>query len=124
MEIEVGEYIRTKQGYIAKVMSVDTYVELDTLINFKKISGNHYAGQRLFDEDDLEITKHSNDIIDLIEIGDIVNGRTVIALNTQYKVCTAWCEDWQQYLGYDKDDEIKTIQTHEQYAQNCYRIGD
>lgn len=66
--IEVGEYIRTKQGYIAKVISQGVYIELDKPVDFKQTSGTHYAGQILFDEGDIEITKHSKNIIDLIQV--------------------------------------------------------
>jgi len=134
MGIEVGEWIRTKQGYIAKVISTDVYLELDKPVNFRQTSGNHYAGQILFDEGDIEIAKHSKEIIGLIEVGDIVNGfkiygieyitynnhvdlvftifKTPIDFTSPYKVIVTW-----------QEKDIKSILTHEMYEQNCYKVG-
>jgi len=71
MEIEVGEYIRTKKGFIAKVCA---YQDLTTYDN-KGISVTFHS----FDTDkgaiaDIKVAKHSKSIIDLIEVGDYVNG--------------------------------------------------
>ena len=61
--IEVGEYIRTRKGLIFKVDK-----------QFKNIQINEFqnlAGER-------DIVKHSKNIIDLIEVGDYVNGKKVL----------------------------------------------
>lgn len=65
-EIKVGEYVRTKDGVIGKVIAIaNMYIELDT-----KYYDTQYGYFRnvTFDE---RITKHSLNIIDLIEVGDI-----------------------------------------------------
>ena len=62
--IEVGEYVRTKSGKIDKV-----------------INNNYYMPQYIECEkgivDKENIVKHSKNIIDLIEVGDHVNGYPV-----------------------------------------------
>lgn len=75
MEIKVGEYVRTKNGLIGKVNKIEL-----------KGSGTRFAGEYLTDTiiqfndgkvyerrvKDNYIVKHSKNIIDLIELGDIV----------------------------------------------------
>lgn len=57
-EIEVGEYVRTKKGKL-----------------FKYGKGRTYIGK------DNYITKHSKNILDLIEVGDYINGYEVLKIN-------------------------------------------
>lgn len=114
--MEVGEYIRTKQGYIAKIISQDVYIELDKPVDFRQTSGVHYAGQILFDEDDMEITKHSKNIIDLIEVGDYVNRERVMNI-----MDNGVGTEVGRFIA---KEYIDTILTHEMYEQNCYKVGD
>lgn len=61
--------------------------------------------------------KYSKNIIDLIEVGDIVNNGYIYEIgNTEdgYK----WVHNLNGLLLFEKD--IKTILTHEQYQANCY----
>ena len=69
-KIEIGEYIRTKTGIIAKVVG---YQELKVYDNEE--NAIFYS----FDTDkgsiaDVDVLKHSANIIDVIEVGDYVNG--------------------------------------------------
>lgn len=63
--------------------------------------------------------KHSKNIIDLIEVGDIVNkGYIYETGNTEdgHK----WVHNLNGLLLFN--DDIKTILTKEQYMQNCYTV--
>lgn len=60
-EIEVGEYIRTDNGYIAKVIENKDELILDKEIAYHGI----YRGYLY--EDEKEYVKHSHNLIDLIE---------------------------------------------------------
>ena len=66
MEIQNGEYIRTKDGYIGKCQKIDVYYG-DILIRteLKRIIY------------DFEVIKHSFNIEDLVQKGDFVNGYEV-----------------------------------------------
>lgn len=66
--IEVGEYVRTKQGKIAKLIEVskNNYYWFDNWIY--KESGIPYQGFRIEDAERIRIVKHSKNIIDLIEV--------------------------------------------------------
>lgn len=112
--IEIGEYVRTTYGFIGKVIkALSNRVFLDNL------------GYAVLIKD---IVKHSKQLIDLIEIGDYVNGREVkhIAMFEGFP-------DYPKLIFVDEthlipsdtceNDEIKTILTHEQYENNCYKVG-
>lgn len=71
-----------------------------------------------------DILKHSKNIIDLIEVGDYVNGRKIERIND-------YGEHKRADFNLDFDDcdavyneDIKTILTKEQYEQNCYRLEE
>lgn len=124
-EIEVGEYVRTKQGNIAKVIEFRDELILDREIKF-------YGVYRAYlNEDELEnITKHSNNILDLIENTDIL----------QVEISEEWVvkEDTIRFIivgqTYTIEEikealengiyKIKKILTKEQYFQNCFRLEE
>ena len=81
IDIQVGEYARTTQGYIAKVERIDdTFIWFDGVIWFDyEECWELRIKSELGLEDQLnEIIKHSFNILDLIEVGDYVNGQKVI----------------------------------------------
>lgn len=75
-----------------------------------------------------EIVKHSKQLIDLVEVGDYVNGREVkhIAMFEGFP-------DYPKLIFVDEthlipddtceNDEIQTILTKESYMANCYKVG-
>ena len=67
-----------------------------------------------YDED--KIIKASHNIIDLIEVGDYVNGFPVIHKENDILKCGL--------LVQFKENEIKSIITKEQMEQMSYRIGE
>lgn len=62
MEIEVGEYCRTKEGYIGKYLK-------DGLVHKTVVLQDNELIWTTLEKD---IAKHSPNIIDLIEVGDII----------------------------------------------------
>ena len=110
-DLKVGEYVRTNDG-IFKVTKIDgLYIYLD-----KEYFDNQYQMMRdvTFKE---RILKHSFNIIDLIEVGDYVNGNYVSEIK-EY-------EDGKTILvliGIVDEKDIKTILTKEQYQANCYTV--
>lgn len=72
MKLEVGMYVRTKKYGIAKIIGgISDKFNIDV---FKK------DGYTLRCQKERDILKASFNIIDLIEVGDYVNGEKVIAL--------------------------------------------
>lgn len=65
--------------------------------------------------------KVAENIIDLIEVGDIVNKSEVYEIG-QSKNGQKWIHTWRGFLYYEEDLEKATILTHEQFEQNCYTV--
>lgn len=127
--IEVGEYVRTKLGYIAKITEIDNFIWFNNKINKE-------SGMAVYELSKVEfenlVVKHSKNIIDLIEEGDYVNGDIVVPID--------YNEDEQgnyfNVLGVmDIDDDyaypielsvinIRTIVTKEQMAQMEYKVKE
>lgn len=128
--IEVNEYVRTKNGYIVKVDENTIIFNLGYKEQYVDMETTKYG----FTCEE-EIVKHSKQLIDLIEIGDIVNKELVIdiiettndkeeiigrKLITQYRSAQFTGLDIKHYI-YAND--IKTILTKEQFEANCYKVG-
>ena len=128
-EIKVGYFIRTNKGIIGKLKRI----ELDEIDKNLKwyVFDKKRPDMNIIDEIYINkpyITKYSKNIIDLIEIGDYVNGREVkhIAMFEGFP-------DYPKLIFVDekhlipgdtcKNDEIRTILTHEQFEQNCYKLN-
>ena len=126
-EIQVGEYVRTTQGYIAKIKSLSTnYMYCDSTILYYYEEENSLPLKKL-DEYDISaedyILKHSFNIKDLIEVGDYVNGKKVSKILKDEKgnitdVCYFEETEEQTYsLG-----DIKSIVTKEQMEDIQYEV--
>ena len=101
-EIEVGDFVRVN-GIIGKVEQIGNSL-------FWIEDGSSYS------LDDKSVN-HSKNIIDLIEVGDFVNGKYVSKIK-EYKDGKALIS----LIGIIMEDGIKTILTKEQYQANCYTV--
>ena len=127
-EIEIGEYVRSKFGEIKRV---------DKIFYNKKTSGIEEYGQLIEKDNEgaesytvvnaREVLKHSKNIIDLIEIGDYVNGYRVIELirlsNEEISICVYKNKEYM-HCEILKEKDIKTILTYEKYKNNCYEAEE
>lgn len=89
------------------------------LIENNKVTNKFYY----FDKDEY-IVKHSKNIIDLIEVGDYVNGQEVLCFrndNCDYDLGTEYNDDYGYYFGIGKQD-IKSIVTSEQFKSVEYKV--
>lgn len=120
-EIKIGEYVRTKSGFIGKVI-----IEYDGKCNKPNCSEKHISCKyNYYNEKD--IVKHSKQLIDLIEVGDYVNGYRVENVINEEPCPSGKCVD----IDSSKDssectlwkNDIQTILTKEQYSTNCYKVG-
>ena len=107
--IEVNEYVRTKDGKIDKLINSNFYMSI--YVECEK-------GLYLIEN----IVKHSKQLIDLIEVGDIVEIRTGLHSSFKYFV-----ENEDNLLLLEEKVKqfwnIKTILTKEQFEANCYKAG-
>jgi hypothetical protein len=104
--MEINDYVRTKDGKIGKYIQPELgKPNITNGISFNE--GANYG-------------KHSKDIIDLVEVGDYVNGREVTSFGYDHNdkviyVNTISC------LSFENED-IETVLTKEQFEANAYKI--
>lgn len=110
-KVDVGEYVRTKNGKIDKVINSNFYMSI-----YVECEKGFYLIE--------SIVKHSKQLIDLIEEGDIVNGMEVLDI---YKPRDLWepieIRIDSRYTNFILAEDIKIILTKESYMANCYRVG-
>lgn len=122
--LEVNDYVRINMdnrncigiGRVSRIVNETIYVNMN----------NKYNLPVPFQID--KVVKHSKQLIDLIEVGDYVNGREVkhIAMFEGFP-------DYPKLIFVDEthlipddtceNDEIQTILTKERYMANCYKVG-
>ena len=116
MDIKVGEYVRTNRGNIDKVI-----IDYNGRCNNSNCNRKHISCKYdYYNEED--ITKHSFNIIDLIEVGDIV-----VMLDTKFNTKDYIFIDDKEMLKAVKEDlkdrcKLLEVLTHEQFEANCYKI--
>ena len=118
--IEVNEYVRTNSGLIFKVNEI-TYDE--------EYKDYLYKESFLLVDWKENIVKHSKQLIDLIEVGDIVNSCIVVGFG--YECVNGNKEKSILVEGkYTKVNfallnwDIETILTKEIYMANCYKVKE
>lgn len=113
--IKKDMYIRTKNGIIDKVVFDYNGHCIDPNCECKHVScDNDY-------HDEKDIVRASYDIIDILEIGDYVNGSPVCLIKTDEKDRTWVYTDNNYKCGYLKND-IESIVTKEQMEEITYRM--
>ena len=128
MILKEGMYVRTKDGNIFKIIggNVDNW-EIDT--DYSKLEQTEENWLELYRYNDnysffndKDIIKVSNNIIELIEDGDYVNGYRVEIIH----------DDNEKYLGYKigicylrlGTFDIKSIVTKEMFENMSYKVGE
>ena len=112
-KLEVGIYVRTKWGYICKIININDFREPSMKYGVEA----SYLKDIMFIGDD-DISKASHNIIDLIEAGDYVNGWKVLYWTDGTKIV-----DDGYATNLDKID-IKSIVTKEMFSSMEYKLGD
>ena len=112
--IEVNDYVRIDMdnrncigiGRVSRIVNETIYVNMN----------NKYNLPVSFQID--KIVKHSKQLIDLIEIGDYVNGKYVKEIKGYGNGKSILA-----LIGIIEEQDIQTILTKEQYMANCYKVG-
>lgn len=128
MKLEVGMYVRTENGVIEKVYRIYDRHTTDNIVVWL----NGYGDGKSVFIDDFEEIKYQSinargfikkepsfNIIDLIEVGDYVNGDKVIYTNDGYIEVGEESDN----IGFTSDKFIKSIVTKEQVESMSYRVG-
>lgn len=121
MKLEVGMYVRYKPLLSSKYVKINKIKEIEEKENCLHIW--------LEDEDlitEKYLIKASYNIIDILEVGDYVNGYKITeiiekprkCLKTEYKINLSYVF----FCFYEKD--IKSVITHEQMEQIAYKVEE
>lgn len=121
--MNVGDYVRTNYGSIVKIEAIDEEVTL---------SDKGYIDKE-------NIIKSSPNIIDLIEVGDYVNGFRVNDSSYGLIIIAPTTDIWEMNSTKDEfknnnlfvekiykleDIEIKSVITKEQFESMEYKVGE
>lgn len=113
MKLEVGMYVRTDKGYISKINWIPSQIwKGDNIVKATIHLDNDIT--LIYPDDKF---KASNSIIDLIELGDYVNGERVQFITNKGQLLSDG--------GYDileKYNDISSIVTKEQFENMAYKI--
>ena len=107
-EININDYIRDCDGFIVKVNNIVPDEDSTDIWYEEKILKGTWKSM---------IVNHSKNIIDLIEVGDIVNKCFVVEVD-DFK---EWVDIGEIVL---REEDIETILTKEQYEANCYKVKE
>ena len=116
MKLEVGMYVRTKYGSIRRIC----------YLREKQYSPEP---KNILDWcDKCSIIKASHNLIDLIEVGDYVNGEKVQEDNFGNLITISsfasngMFNTIESYGSKIRNEDIEEILTHEQYENNTYKV--
>ena len=121
MELKEGMYVRTKYG-IAKIIqnnfkdeNMDEVLIVDRELEFGYLGScdEHLCSIN-------HVIKASYNIIDLIEVGDYVNGCRVHRIAN----CITIILDNEENISWVKPSDIKSIVTKEQFESMSYKVGE
>lgn len=117
-KLEVGMYCRfiNFQGKI-KIAKIKEIQEADDVFQYDYIKFDDNEGEL-----EPNIKKASHNIIDLIEVGDYVNGYYVEDVLESFINVATGSNYFQSPTIYEND--IKSIVTKEQFKSMEYRLGD
>lgn len=125
MKLEVGQFVKLKSGYICKIININDFREP----NMKYGVEANYLKDVMFIGDD-DAVKASYNIIDLIEVGDYVNGSKVVNINYDLNYDADIVESITIFdysiegNGILHNEEIKSIVTKEQMEQIAYKVEE
>ena len=123
MDIKVGEYVRTNRGYFYKIKKIRKS-DISEEVYIVRAHGDNYNFYLRKDN----ILKHSKNIIDLIEVGDIVEYQvnSLSELKVGRVKSYRYARSNKEYIGVDGFDitkiYIKSILTNKQFEENCYKV--
>ena len=117
-KLEPNMYVRTKWGYICKIININDYREPSMKYGVEA----SYLKDVMFIGDD-DIVKASYNIIDILEVGDYVNGFRVDEVNKA--ISTIFIGNTKEVIEQALwSNDIKSIVTKEQMEQMEYKVEE
>lgn len=118
MNIEVGDYVRSADGFIGKVIKIEYDKDFnDYALYIDHLPSFEYATY---------VQKWSKKIIDLISSGDYVNGKYVFKNGVDFdgeKCLHLESSDVYACQNFLYEKDIKSIVTHQQFKQMEYEVN-
>ena len=126
-KIEVGEYIRTKDGRIAQIKSIDYEAGIYRFDRIIYINDFGMKENVLYNNEMFKklIVKHSKQLIDLIENKDVLKVRAdkeILSLGIDEDTTDIKYKELIEDIE-NGEYELLEILTHEQFEANCYKVG-
>ena len=121
-EIKVGDYVRTKDGFIYKIEDGEEFYEdsIDVGIGvIPDIDGIWVDKGHFCYVERRNIVKHSKLISEVIEVGDYVNGKLIHKIDKGPNYCYLYYGNSKTFVNY----QIKSIVTKEMMKSIEYRIN-
>lgn len=118
MKLEVGMYVRL-QNDVEHTVIINKIAHVFETAILTENDGSIYQG--VYTKEN--VIKASYNIIDILEVGDYVNGLPIqkinkyLFTNEKYLNLLGSCSDWE-------NEDIKSVITHEQMKQMAYKVGD
>lgn len=120
MEIEVGDYVRTIDGFVGIFdrysKRPDTSIYKSPFNCFIKLQNRKTPLQCHRDY----IVKHSKIISEIVEVGDYVNGKLIHKIDKGTNYCYLYYGNCKTFVNY----QIKSIVTHEQFSSIEYKVEE
>ena len=105
-----GMYARTNNGIIGRIINSNS----DEMINGPEL----LVINKIYCIERNSIKDIQKNIIDLIEVGDYVNGKLIHKIDKGQNYCYLYYGNCKTFVDY----QIKTILTKEQMEANCYTV--
>ena len=115
-EIEVGSFVRLKQGYIGTVENINDFREPSM-----KYAVDIQKRDLVFVGDD-DIVTHSKIKSEIVEVGDYVNGYYVRKIANYNNELCVFDLNTMQWIPITEIDVFYSIVTHEQFSQMEYKV--
>ena len=133
MKLEEKMYVRTLNGFISKIIEFKNEpISNNEIIlikgNYKGNKDEEYGYKRNYYKENTsfiyrgEIIKASYNLIDLIEVGDYVNGNLVNEKDIDNDL--RYIDNNSRIMGYVKYLDIKTILTKQQFESMKYEVKE
>ena len=117
MKLEVGMYVRLVND-VEDIVVINKIANVFETTILTENDGSIYQGEYTKEN----VVKASYNIIDILEVGDYVNGYYVEDVLKTFVNVAVGSNYFQSPTIYEKD--IKSVITHEQIEQMSYKVGE
>ena len=124
MKLEVGMYVRLEND-IEDIVVINKIANVFETTILTENDGSIYQGEYTKEN----VVKASYDIVDLIEVGDYVNGKKIVDVGCLINGPRKGTKVIDYYItpsavSYLENEDIKSVITHEQIEQMAYKMGE